>query len=271
MRILIISTLLLTLSSCALPFGKKDTVVTPPPVAPVVTETPVVTPPATQVGEKAISNGSLAFLNYTLRDGAPDGKILETTVETVARENNLYNTGANYAPFQVMIGANNVIVGFEKGLLGLKKGERKVIQVSPEEGYGTGARFQDIPKNQIAPVFTTTQPKKIFGDVISQTVEKSQLNDEMKNAQVGQTLTGANGATAKVTAVTPETISLDIENVDNPFYKKDIKVGITAETQAANFKITNVTTDEVTVEVTNKQSPFYNKKFEVGESIALPQ
>jgi FKBP-type peptidyl-prolyl cis-trans isomerase 2 len=263
MRIFIISAFLLALASCALPSGNKET---PTEATQTWTETSPVA-----IVEKVVSSGSLTSLNYTLRDGAADGVILETTLESVARANNLYTTGATYKPFQVMIGSNSVIVGFEKGLIGMKKGEKKLIMVPPAEGYGTEPRLQEVPKSQIAPVFTITQPMKAFGDVISQTVQKSQLNDEMKNSVLGQTLTGANGATAKVTAVTPDSITFDIENVDNPFYKKDIKVGAITENQAATFKITSIEKDEVTIEVTNKQSPFYNKKFEVGESLELPQ
>ena len=170
-----------------------------------------------------------------------------------------------------MIGSNSVIVGFEKGLMGMKKGEKKLIQVSPEEGYGTEPRLQEVPKSQIAPVFTITQPMTAFGDKVSQTIGKTELNEEMKQAQVGQTLTGANGAIAKVTAVTDNDITFEIDNVDNPFYKKAITVGATSENEGAIFKVLSIANNEVTVEVTNKQSPFYNKKFEVGESFVLPQ
>jgi FKBP-type peptidyl-prolyl cis-trans isomerase len=42
-----------------------------------------------------------------------------------------------FQPFEVIIGTNGVIPGFEKGLLGMKKGEKKTIMVPPELGYGT--------------------------------------------------------------------------------------------------------------------------------------
>ena len=268
MRIITLSALLLvTLSSCTLPFGKNEEA--PTPATPVAT-TPAPTP-ATPVVEKIAANGNIVSLNYTLHDGAPDGKILETTVATVAQAAGTFSTGTTYQPFQVQLGSNSVIVGFEKGLLGMKKGEKKLIPVSPEEGYGTGARLQEIDKKQIAPVFTLTQPKKDFADTVTETVKKDQLNEEMKKLTLGQTLTGANGATAKVTAVEADSMTFEIQNVDNPFYKQTLKVGATADNVAASFKITAIEGDQVTVEVTNKKSPFYGKKFEVGESISLPQ
>lgn len=260
MRIFIISSLLLVLSSCSLPFG-KNTETNTGATAPSV-EAPMV--------EKVVGANNLVSLNYTLTD-VTDGKILETTVMSVAQANGLYQTGATYQPFQVMIGTNSVIPGFEKGLLGLKKGEKKVIRVSPEEGYGTGARLEQIAKYQVAPVFTIKQPRALFQDVVVQTVSKEEVNDEMKAAQVGQVLTGANGAKVTVLATTATGVTVELENVDNPFYKKTIAVGATVENEATIFKITEVSDTEVSMEVTNKQSPFYNKEFIVGTTLDLPQ
>ncbi len=258
MRILIISSILLALSSCTLPFGNKTT------------ETPV-TPPVTTTQTSAtidgpvIASGSKATINYTLHEGTADGKVLETTSESVAIQYGIFTTGSTYQPFQVDIGTNSVIVGFERGLLGMKKGELKMIQVLPEDGYGTGAVLKEIPKYVIAPVFTMTQDKKLLEDTVTQTVEKSSLNDEMKNAKVGQILTGANGATAKVMESTDTSVTFEIENVDNPFYKKEVKVGAVADNAGATFKIVSITDTSVVLEVTNKESPFYNKKFDIGE------
>jgi ribosomal protein L31 len=66
-------------------------------------------------------------------------------------------------------------------------------------------------------------------------------------------------------------VTFEIDNKDNPFYKKEIKVGTTSENESAIFKITALSKDEVTLEVTNRQSPFYNKEFGVGSSFELPQ
>lgn len=259
------SLLILTLSSCT--FGIKSenntsmsgTTNTPDTVAKVT---------ANQVG-----SGTLVSLNYTLRGDTQDGAIIETTLEEVAKTSNLYKTGAQYQPFQVMIGSNGVIPGFEQGLLGMKKGEKKTIMVPPELGYGTEPVTREVPKYQIAPVFTITQDKAVFGDTITQTVEKAQLRPDMQAAKVGDVFTGANDSTAKVTAVDDMSITLAINNTDNPFYKKKIEVGTTATSAdgSATFKITKIAGTGVTLEVTNKQSPFFDKKFVAEESIDTPQ
>ncbi len=39
-------------------------------------------------------------------------------------------------PFLFLVGHKNVIAGLEKNVIGLKPGDRKSIEVPPEEGYG---------------------------------------------------------------------------------------------------------------------------------------
>ena len=39
-------------------------------------------------------------------------------------------------PFEFLLGEGNVIPGFENGILGMEKGEKKTITVSPGEAYG---------------------------------------------------------------------------------------------------------------------------------------
>ena len=114
MRILLVSALLLSLASCTLP-GMKDDDKKMMPAMPVETS-----PVVTTTGAMA-STGSVVSLNYTLRTDSPTGQIQETTLESVAMTSGLFKTGATYKPFQVAIGQGQVIVGFEAGLMGIKK------------------------------------------------------------------------------------------------------------------------------------------------------
>lgn len=267
MRSLILSSiLLLTLSSCT--FGissEKNTTMTP--------GTNNSTDSVAKVSPSEVASGALVSLNYTLRKDTKDGEMIETTLADVAKANNLYKETTQYQPFQVMIGSQGVIPGFEQGLLGMKKGEKKVIEVSPELGYGTEPVTREVAKYQIAPVFTITQDKSLFGDVVNQTVTRAELRPDMQAAKVGDVFTGSNNAKAKVVSADDNTITLAIDNVDNPFYKKKMTVGATAEAAdgSASFKVTSMAGTGITLEITNKQSPFYNKKFAVGESFESPQ
>jgi FKBP-type peptidyl-prolyl cis-trans isomerase 2 len=264
MRILIASLALLSLASCTFPGMGKDTM-------PISTGTTDTTSGATveKVAPTAVADGTYVTVNYTLRDGAADGKILETTLYSVAQANSITGSEDSFKPFSVMMGAKQLIPGFENGLMGMKKGDKKTIEVPPELGYGTGPVLSTIAKFNLAPVFTITQDKKIFADMITEVVQIADLPEDMKSAKIGQVFTGANNSTAKVTAVDTTSITLQINNTNNPYYGKKIVVGATAEneTKDATFKIVKMEGTGVTLEVTNKKSPFYNKKFAVGESI----
>ena len=146
-----------------------------------------------------------------------------------------------------------------------------MIKVIPSEGYG---RPVVIGKEQLAPEFTITRDKKMFDNTLTQTIQKSQFPAEMKDkvasAKVGDTMTGANNATAKVSAVSADSITLAIENTGNPFYKKELKVGAVVTGTGAEFKVLSMEGTGVTLQITNKESPFYGKKFAVGESITPP-
>lgn len=264
-HILVSSILVLALSGCSFGIMSNNT--------DTVNGNTGTTDTVAKVTPNQVGSGTIVSLNYTLRGDSQDGAIIETTLQDVAMANNLYTTGAQYQPFQVIIGSNGVIPGFEQGLIGMKKGEKKTIMVTPELGYGTEPVSREVPKYQIAPVLTITQDKAVFGDTVTQTVEKSQLRQDMQGAKVGDVFTGANDATAKVTAVTDTVITLAISNTDNPFYKKKLEVGAVANSPdgSATFKITKIEGTGVTLEVTNKQSPFFDKKFAVGESIDTPQ
>lgn len=54
-------------------------------------------------------------------------------------------------PFIAKIGSKNLIPGLEEALIGLKKGDKKKITVSPNKGFGERKEnlLQEIPKSQI--------------------------------------------------------------------------------------------------------------------------
>lgn len=66
-----------------------------------------------------IADGNVVKLHYTL---TVEGKVVDNTRE---RE-----------PFMFLVGAEQVIPGFENAIIGMKVGEKKSFQVSPDEGYG---------------------------------------------------------------------------------------------------------------------------------------
>jgi len=65
-----------------------------------------------------------------------NGKVVDTTFEDVAKKNEIFSNFIVYEPLEFEIGSGQVIRGFEKAIMGMKKGEEKEIIVKPEEGYG---------------------------------------------------------------------------------------------------------------------------------------
>lgn len=67
-----------------------------------------------------ISHHSVAFFHYVLTDEA--GKVLDQSSEG--------------QPLAYLQGANNIIPGLEKELLGKEVGDKLKVEVAPEEAYG---------------------------------------------------------------------------------------------------------------------------------------
>lgn len=255
MRKLLIVSALLILSACTKPATQTPTPVVNPPSPTPVTE---------QKTSEAMPQNAVVTLNYTLHEGAANGKVLESTIESVAKENGLYQSGMTFEPFKLVLGTNSVIPGFEAWVASMKKGEKKTIEVSPKDGYGEANVVRTVPKYEVAPEFTVTVDKSRFQDVITQVVPKSSLWEAGKDLKEGQTLTGGLGITAKVVKIDGDNITLDIQNKDHPFYGKQLSVWATAEKDWAKFTIKELLATWVTMNVQNSKSPFVGKKFEAG-------
>jgi hypothetical protein len=115
-KFLVISTLLL-LTACTKPAAPTVT----PPATPTEPTPVTEQKPTEPVTTEAMPKNAVVSLNYTLRDGAANGKVIESTIESVAKENGLYQSGMSFEPFKLVLGTNSVIPGFEAGVAGMKK------------------------------------------------------------------------------------------------------------------------------------------------------
>lgn len=80
----------------------------------------------------AITNGQNAVVHYTGK--LTDGKIFDSSIP-------------RNQPFIFQLGSGMVIKGWETGVLGMKKGEKRILTIPPEMGYGAAGAGGVIPPN----------------------------------------------------------------------------------------------------------------------------
>lgn len=95
--------------------------------------------------DDVISEGDSVTVNYT--GTYENGEIFDSSIEETAKASGFYTPERKYEPLCVKLGAGQIIKGFEKAILGMKKGEEKEVTIPPEEAYGhvDPNRVQRIP------------------------------------------------------------------------------------------------------------------------------
>ena len=76
-------------------------------------------------------------------------QVVDTSEESVAKENNIYNEQKNYEPLSVELGKKQIIPGLEKELEDVNEGDEKTIEVDSDDAYGKKAPPQTIPKQKL--------------------------------------------------------------------------------------------------------------------------
>ncbi len=89
--------------------------------------------------------GDTLFVNYTGK--LLNNNVFDTSVESVARDNNLYNANRSYEPFGLIFGFGQVILGFEFALSIMEEGDKATTIFPSIFGYGNDDTNPDIPKN----------------------------------------------------------------------------------------------------------------------------
>ncbi|HXW36492.1 MAG TPA: FKBP-type peptidyl-prolyl cis-trans isomerase [Nitrososphaerales archaeon] len=76
----------------------------------------------------------------------PGGKVFDTSMKSEAVSAGLFNPARDYKPLQVVLGAHQVIPGFEEALMGMKLNETKEVTIPPERAYGKSGRHPMVGK-----------------------------------------------------------------------------------------------------------------------------
>ncbi|MBU0457333.1 MAG: peptidylprolyl isomerase [Nanoarchaeota archaeon] len=84
-------------------------------------------------------------LDYTGK--LADGTIFDTTLEKVAKENNLFSEKRKYLPTTICVGEKQVLPGLDDELIGKDIGKEYAVTLPPEKAFGK----RDIKKMRIVP------------------------------------------------------------------------------------------------------------------------
>ena len=86
--------------------------------------------------EQIAKVGDVVSMNYT--GTLEDGTVFDSNVDPKF---------GHVQPFEFTLGMGQVIPGWDKGIAGMKVGEKKHLEIPPEDAYGTSGIGETIPPN----------------------------------------------------------------------------------------------------------------------------
>lgn len=107
--------------------------------------------------DTTVKTGDNISVDYT--GSYVDGKVFDTSIQSVAQANNL-TPREIYEPLKFKVGQkpSAVIEGFDKGVIGMKKGDKRTLRIPPEEAYPINPEMiqvapivQDLPATRTIP------------------------------------------------------------------------------------------------------------------------
>ncbi len=190
------------------------------------------------VGQKAaVKNGDNISVNYIGR--LPDGKVFDTNIETVAKENNLFIPEKKYTPYQFIVGKRIVIQGFDEGVIGMKVGETRKLTIPPEKAYG----LSNLEMIRVIPILENVPLTRVIPKVFE--VPRSQFEQFFgPNHSVGDTVkipeTNINitimNYTSEVSLKRNLTVGFNIWDARAPWNETVVKIDDKNITLKANLK-----------------------------------
>lgn len=111
-----------------------------------------------------IKKGSKVKVHYTGK--LENGKVFDTSVEK--------------DPLEVVVGQSGLIKGFEEGLMGMKEGEKKTIELIPEDAYGQliEGRTQEVEKSALPEEIQVGMALQANGEVGTMVVTVKEIKEE---------------------------------------------------------------------------------------------
>lgn len=94
---------------------------------------------------KNVEIGRDVAINYTGR--LLNGKVFDSSIEKVAKDNDIYEPQRQYAPLSYTVGRMSLIRGWEKGVINQPQGSKLTLIIPSWLGYGQQGAGERIPPN----------------------------------------------------------------------------------------------------------------------------
>ena len=122
---------------------------------------------------KKVNSGKTVSVNYTGK--FDNGEVFDTSLSE-GRE-----------PLHIILGQGSLIPGFEKGLVDMKEGEKKTLNIDPTEAYGEylDGLVTTVTKDKLPEGFK-------LGDVLQSTGPKGTINVTVKEINENKVTIDAN-------------------------------------------------------------------------------
>jgi len=65
-----------------------------------------------------------------------DGRVFDTSIDSVAREHNIHNPNRRYEPLAMSLGRTGLIYGFSFGVFNMKVGDKAIVLIPSVHAYG---------------------------------------------------------------------------------------------------------------------------------------
>jgi len=107
-------------------------------------------------------------------------------------DNNVFDTSVNKEPLEFTVGEGMLIPGFENGVLGMKTGDKKTIELSVEEAYGERRDdlINEIPKTNLPENVEVGQMLQAETEQGPITVVVTDINEETAKIDANHPLAG---------------------------------------------------------------------------------
>ena len=104
----------------------------------------IITKPGKGENAKPGKSATINYSGYLL-----NGKFFDSSIESVARLNNVFTDGRTYEPYTVVVDAGSVIKGWEEVMKLMNKGSKITVYIPSTLAYGNQRRSEEILENSI--------------------------------------------------------------------------------------------------------------------------